>query len=799
MLKNYLKVALRTLRRNKGYTAINVGGLAVGLAACLLIGLWVRHQLSYADFHENADRIHRLTLQQENAEGAGETVRRAVTPPALGPALERDLPAVEEAVRLGGGSTSDALVRVGGTTFQENTFAFADSSFFEVFDGFNLRRGSPSEALARPNGVVLTQSAAERYFPDQNPMGRTLHVEAGRWELDLVVTGVMEDVPPNAHFDFDLLANRTAMAEQIAGLADDVWWLFGDYTYALLEEGASAETLSRQLPAFAQRHTDVRRGTQLRFGLQPLPSIHLHSHLESEWAPNGHVLYVWTLGVAGLLVLLVAAFNFVNLATARLSERALEAGVRRAVGAQRGQVAARFLAESLLIALAAGVLAVLLARAGRPLVEAFLEQRLVGGGFLEMVSLGLSAALAGGLGAGAYPALALSGFRPSAVLQGQASGRGRRGALLRKGLVAAQFAFAVALIAGAGVVHQQFSFLLDKDLGLQTERIAVLPAPPDAPSPETVRQTLGNYSSVKGVTAANRVPTQVNYTNSAIIPEGRRQSIPIQWNPVGPHFTDVMDLHITEGRALDPARAADSAAFLVNRTAARRFGWQEPLGKSLRSPATGDVMGRVVGVTEDAHFQSLRRTIAPGVFFLGRPSALRHYLVRLHPGQVAEGMAHLERAWQQLAPTQPSDVTFLDEQYEALYQSEQRLRTLFSIFAGLAVLLACLGLFGLAAFAAERRRKEIAVRKTFGASTRQIVALLSKDFLKLVAVGFLIAAPVAWYGMSRWLQDFAYRVELGPLVFLAAGALALLVALAATGTQALRAARTNPAQALRDE
>ncbi len=839
MLKNYLKITLRSLRRRKGYAALNIAGLAVGMACCVLIGLYVRHELSYDRFHANADRLYRVAQTKPMGAMAG-------TGAALGPALAEDFPQIEAAMRF---IRNDKRVAVEHPEtgevrrFEEEGFVYADPAVLEAFP-FPLVQGDAASALARPGTVILTEETARRYFGDADPMGRTLRLEGGGEPFPLTVAGVVEDVPNASHLSFDLLTGYdTFKAEQgipVEQQFTSYWWPWG-WTYVLLEDGADAEALEALLGGFAERRRGDR--TFVPF-LQPITRIHLYSDLSGEWEANGSAQVVGVFAAIALFVLLLAGVNFVNLATARAAERAREVGVRKAVGAGRGQVARQFLGEALLLTGVALALALVIARAGLPAFNALAGTSLslpYGAPVFWGALLGVF--LLVGLGAGGYPALVLSGFDPARVLKGSASGRSAAGgARLRKGLVVFQFTVSVALIAATAVAFQQLQYLRAAPLGFDEARVAALDLKATAPA-RPLKEALLRQPGIEAVSFASQrpgfganaeVPFETeedrSYTPSdQIAPEDESAANRTRYQNVSAGYFSLMDIPVLAGREFSDARPADlgemlrdeehagpffrGRAKILNRAAVEALGWtpEEVIGKTFRMYTSEggtlymDTQGPIIGVVENVHTSSMREEIVPMVYEpAGVPGSngtygLNYALVKLAPGSAAGAMDALEAAWDAVVPEVPFEASFLDEALDNRYEREQRLGQVFAVFALVAIFVACLGLFGLAAYTAQQRTKEIGIRKALGASAASIVGLLSKDFLGLVAVAVVLAAPVAYLGMSRWLEGFAYRIALGPGVFLAAGAAALLIALLTVSYQALKAARTDPTKALRSE
>lgn len=792
MIRNYLKVAARTLWRDKGVTAINLVGLTIGFACCLLIGLYVYEELSYDNFHEDAERI--VFVGSESAHGG----RSQPTPYPLAGALQSDLPIVEQTVRVlwpGSGEVS-----VDGQSFVEEEGVYhVEASFFEVFS-FPLRRGDPQTVLREPNTAVVTPEFAERHFPGADPVGKTFHSRRyGKHEYRIV--GVAES-REHSYLDFNALLSFSTL--DYARTQADMWGARMFLTFAELQEGATPAQFNAQAEAVADQH--LSGDNEMTFFAQPISGLYL-SDLISVEGFRGDWGYIYLfLTIAGI-ILLLACVNYINLMTARASRRSREVGVRRTVGAGRGQVAGQFLLESGLLAGGAFVLGLGLARLALPSFNALFGTELAfGGKILSVLPLLAGAALGVGILAGSYPALYLSGFRPTAVLRGSTS-EGSGGARFRKGLVVFQFTIAVALLVCTGVVYQQLQYAQEKDLGFEGEQVVILDTPRG--QGEAFRNEVRAHSSVVSASLAESVPGRFNlrlgrFAGTVASAPGVGDDKTIRFRPaaVDSTYVETLGLEIVAGRPFDPARKADQTqAHILNETAARALGWtpEEAVGK--RFDLDGELDGTVIGVVKDFHTASLREPIRPVVLQL-HPiegmSAGKQLAVRLAAGAIPEGLEHIRSQWDRFSED-PFEYHFLDATFADMYETERRLGRVFGFFAGLAILIACLGLFGLAAYAVERRRREVAIRKVLGATARSIVVLLSKDFLTLVVGAFVVAAPVAYLAMRRWLQDFAYHVEIGSWIFISALGTALFIALATVSTQALRAAWTDPATAIRQE
>lgn len=795
MLRNYLKIALRNFRSRLGYTLINVVGLAVGLAACLLIALWVQDELSYDDFHTHADRIVRVTMALSNKGPY------ATTPSLVAPVLTRTLPEVQKAVRIFDATDyGPYVVQHSDRMFQEERFFYADSTFFDLFS-FAFVAGSPETALTRPNTVVLTESTARKYFGDENALGKTITANN---RTTFEVTGVIEDVPEASHMHFDFLAALSTL-QSWSQLSDDAWRAANFYTYLLLREEGDATVLREKIPALVKRLSDDPDRSTVHFGLQPLTRIHLHSHVESEIEPNGDVRYVYIFAAVALLILLVACANYVNLTTARSAQRAREVAMRKALGAYRGQLARQFYAESALLTVAALVLALVLSEAALPLLNTISGKELdlryveVPGMLLALGGLGLGVSLV----AGSYPALVLSSFQPIRVFKG-GNRMSTGGASLRKGLVGLQFAVSVFLLIGTVVVYNQLDYMQGQKLGFDKERVVVLSLGGDQQTYETLRSEIEQEANVLSAAGIASLPGTMQG-----LYKGAAEGVPEDEYPfvtgvaADENVVETLGLEVVAGRNFRPKPDAyrpeeDGYVYLLNEAAVRELGWtpQEAVGKWFN--LLGGRKGEIVGVVKDFHFASMHEQIAPLALFT-QPRHYEYLMVKMSPGDVSTTLASLEQTWTRVAPDRPFEYNFLDRQYDALYRLEERVGQVLGVFSILALLIACLGLFGLTAYAAQRRTQEMGVRKVLGATATNIVMLLSKDVLKLVGVAFVIAAPVAYAVMHWWLQDFAYRVEMGPELFIGAGLLVVVIAVGTVSYHALHAARTDPAQALRTE
>ena len=802
MFINYLTVALRNLLRYKGYSAINVLGLASGIACCVLIMLYVQDELSYDQHHEKNDRIYRLA---ESAVVAGRSIEAAVTPPPWAPVLAKDYPEIEQITRIKP-PNSRWLIRYQQNRFYEKNFVFADSSVFDIFT-IPLVQGNARSALAEPHTVVLSESMADKYFGDDNPIGKVI---TGDDLYKFTITGVMRDLPKNSHFHFDFLASYASLAPnnlygepttmQNQGFSHDL------YTYLLLKEGYAPEDLERKLPGFLEKHLGDQldgTGIEARPFLQPLPDIHLHSNLEGEIAPNSDVRYVYIFSSLAVFILLIACVNFMNLSTARSARRAQEVGIRKVLGAHRNQLIKQFTGESILFSLIALVMAL-------GLVHVLLPQfNLLSGKALEMdyqstwlVPVLVAIALVTGIVAGGYPAFILSSFRPVAVLTG-ALKAGATHSFLRKILITFQFIISIVMIVGTIVVLDQLEYMQNKNLGFEKEHVVVVRMPDD--------EVLKGYRAYKN--AVLQYPEIVNVSTSTSVPGGQPslnlvtpEGVQEDESPVYQviwadfDFVETLDIKIASGRKFSTAFATDSSACLINETAVRSLGWETPIGKTIRFTGAPDTnpSHTVIGVMADFHNQSLRQRVEPLMVLFNAPSVFM--VIRIQEQNLSRGMEVLHDQWRQTYPNHPAmDYSFLDEDLEQLYQAERRLGSVFIIGAALSILIACLGLFGLSSYMAEQRTREIGIRKVLGATIPNVILLLSRDFTKLILLAFVIGAPVSYYAMGTWLEDFPYRIDLSAWVIMFSGLTALVIAWLTVGYQALKAATANPVNAVHGE
>ncbi|MCB0566336.1 MAG: ABC transporter permease [Phaeodactylibacter sp.] len=789
MLQNYLKTAIRNLLRYKTYSGINILGLSAGLASVLLIGLYVQNELSYDRYHQKSDRIYRLA---NHIAGVSFENGIAKVSAPWGPAAEAEIPEVEKACRFV--FFGQALVEKEGQQYYESNGMFADPSVFEIFS-WKLLEGNAGEALLEPNTIVLTRPFAEKYFGEENPVGKALTVNQ---ESEYRITGIVEAPPSNSHFTFDFLASSSSYRHP-----EQESWLLSNqfYTYLLLRPGADPELVAEKMDGLLAQHLDEETSEAYTPFLQPIASIHLHSKLHREMSANSDRSYIYIFGSIALFILFIACLNFINLATARAVQRAKEVGVRKVSGASRRELILQFLGESMFLTGIAAVISVGMVRLILPRISSFPELNLalnwqenywLSGGLLGLVLLV-------GLLSGSYPALVLSSFKPASVLKGRLSPSGSP--FFRKVLITSQFAVAVFLIIATMAAGGQLRYIQNKNLGFNKEQILLLPFR-SSPSPERVRvfrEELGRIPGVVSISASANRPGGSDYGvpyEAVGLPEGQQPAM--RCLVVDEAFLDTYQMEVTRGRGFSSEFPADTSAYLINETAAQQLGWDNPVGRQLAMPAIGRAPGPVVGIVRDFHFRSLHDPITPLYFFV-QPGWFSQFSLRLETKNLDNTLALIEEKWQSFEPGYPFTYSFFDESFDNLHRAEQRTAALIQWFTVVAILLTCMGLFGLASFMTARRTREIGIRKVMGATASRIFGLLAWNFLALVGIAFAVAVLPAWWAARRWLSNFAFHAELQWWHFLIAGALAMGIALISVSWQSIRAAVANPAEALKYE
>ena len=804
MFKNYFKIAWRNLRRNKSFSAINIFGLSIGIACCLIIMLFVQDELSYDRYNKKADRIVRVVFRGSIN---GEKMKEANVMPPVAQTLKADYPEVVQATRL---RTDAPLVTYDDKTFKENEFAFADSNFFQVFT-LPFLKGDAKTALTQPNTLVISATTAEKYFGKKDPIGKILSFN----NTSFKITGVMKDIPANSHFHFNLIASMVTLPES----RDPSWMTSNFYTYLVLPKGYDYKKLEAKLPeevakymgpqiqqAFGMSLAEFnKKGNGVGLFLQPLTDIHLHSDLNYDFEPGSDIRYVYIFGAIALFMLIIACINFMNLSTAGASKRSREVGIRKVLGSLKNELVRQFLLESILLTFIALLLAVVLVYLALPVFNELSGKEL---NLHFKNNLFLLFGLAGfglvvGALAGSYPAFYLSSFKPVTALKGKISA-GKKSIGLRSGLVVFQFCISVILIVGTTVVYQQLKYIQNTKLGFDKDQVLVLHETGRLDKNEAIlRKQLLQDQRVENVSISGYVPVgPSNGNNNMVYTEDNSSQLvkAIKYH-VDEQYIPTLDMKLEAGRNFSKDFATDSSATIINETAAKTFGWGEKaLGKTLtgfKNNQGEKITYHIIGIVKDFHFKSLHERISPLMMALGNNSG--SIIVKVKTKDIAGLLASVKKEWSQFSNAALFSYSFMDDDFEATYRTEGKLSLILGIFAGLTIFIACLGLFGLVTFTAEQRTKEIGIRKVLGATVPNVVGLLSKDFLKLVIIANVISWPLAWWIMNKWLQDFAYRINISWWIFLLAGLAALLIALITVSFKAIKAALANPVESLRTE
>ncbi len=791
MFKNYILTAYRNSLKNKLYAGINVLGLAIGITCCLFIVLYVQHEQSYDQFHEKKDRIFKV-YRTSDRDGIGEI---GPTSAPYAEALENDFPEeVEASVRI---MPRQGLITYGENAFTGDDISFVGRDFLKVFT-FPLIQGDPATALNEPSSAVLTEEMAKKYFGDQDPIGQTLEYEN---EYSLVVTGVLAPIPETSHIKFDFLTSvhRFEQEEWFSS-----WWNNNMMTYVLLKEGAEEKAVEEQFPAFMEKYLGddfERLGIRLGLTLKPMTDVYFASDTEFDvWVEHGNQSMTYIFLAIALFILLIACINFMNLATARAARRSAEVGVRKALGANRSDLIYQFFGESFLTTFVAVLLTIVLISALLPAFNQFAEVNLMLPTNISFPLLLLGVVVGVGLLAGSYPALFLSAFVPVKALKGGVR-VGRKGESMRKGLVIFQFVISIILIVAVMVVNQQMRYVQNQRLGFDKEQVILLEVDNDElyNQQQSFKDRLRQNARIANVSVMSGEPGGF-HDMYAFNVEGKEEEAVMNTVFTDTDYVTTLGLTIVAGRNFSPQFSTDTLeAIIINETAARSLEWapEEALGKEIVNPFSDSIPRRVVGVVEDYHFASLHHEIDPLAIMMGDDS--RMIAIKTTAGDMAPVIDLVSDTWSSIVSQHPFSFTFLDESYDQLYRAEQKQGQIFTLFAGIAVFIACLGLFGLVTFVAEQRIKEIGVRKVLGASVLQLVHLLTKDFAILVVTALVIASPIAYYIMQQWLADFAYRVTIPWWIFVLAGLVATFIAMITVSVQSVKAAISNPVDALRSE
>ncbi|NIR52884.1 FtsX-like permease family protein [candidate division KSB1 bacterium] len=801
MFRNYLKTAFRHFSRQKAFALINVAGLAVGMATFLLIALYVLYELSFDRYHQHADRIYRVVAQQPSNDYLG-TNHFAVTQAVLGDALKQAFPEVLKSTTLD--MDSEVLIGVGKKSYYEFGLLWASPEFFEVFT-FPLLKGDPKTAIDEPYSMVISERLAHKYFGDQNPVGQSIRYND---KCDLTVTGVMQNVPKNSHLTFDMVGSfqtQTMISEYKEQYAS--WGNSSYYTYILVPPEFDPEAFEAKLPRIVQKyHTEPWRDKDNpdRYYLQPLTSIHLKSHINFDIGLNNDIRYIYLLSGLAFLILIIACINYMNLTTARSAIRFKEVGIRKVVGANRLQLMRQFFGESIVLACVASAVALLIVELCLPAFSRLVERDLSLTFFLrlKLILAFLATILLVGFLSGSYPAFFLAGFRPVHVLKDGGTESRSVGTGLRNLLVVFQFAASIGLILSTVTIQKQVYYIKNKKLGYNREQVVVMRfrEPELRKKYSSMKRDLLALPNILGVTSSAHLPTNISSkTGLGWTKRDRQEAISSFNTTVDEDFLDVFEIELVEGRNFSKEFSTDSSqAFIINEKLRDLLGWETAVGKAFGR--SDERNGIVVGVVKNFHGHSLRQPIKPVFLQLTNKYRWSWYAaVRVRGQNLEQTIAYMGEIWEKYSAKHPFDYFFLDEQFDKMYKDEQQLSLVFRYAALLAVFVACLGLFGLASFAAERKKKEVGIRKVLGASVQNIVILLSKDVIRLVLLANLIAWPIAWYAMNHWLQEFAFRIDMGWWMFGLAGGSALVIALLTVSTQAIKAALANPVDSLRYE
>ncbi len=802
MLKNYLTIAYRNFRRNKFYSVLNISGLAFGMACCLVIGIYVWDEYQYDTFTPEGNRIYRL-YNKRSAEGNISYL--PIVPPAYQSIIQASFPEAEQIVRLMN-IYGKILFRIGEESFYEEKGIFAEADFLDMFS-LPLRSGDVRTALQQSNSIVLTPAQAQKYFGDENPVGKLLDLSGDEFK----VTGVLETLPAHFHLDIHFIISFATLENMVPSERMESWAWQQFFTYVKLKESVSAQVFEAKLQDMIREkawpQTETAGFTYLPH-LQPLSEIYLYSaNFDWDIAKKGNILYVRALLVTAIFMLLIACINFVNLSTAQAIRRAKEVGVRKVSGAVRTQLIYQFIGETILLAWVAMAVGGLMTYLGLPYLNDFTGKSLSFQFFLQPDLLLVLIILIGMVGvvAGVYPAFVMSGYQPVRILRGQGSSGGQKGVTLRKGLVVVQFALSVMLILATLMVFRQMDYLQNKDLGFRKEQVVVLPLQGNmAEQYETVKNELLQHPNIVMASAGYGLPGELVAGDDIILPQ-TDETRPANVFTIDHDYIKTLGMKVMAGRDFSTAYSTDAhEAFIINETAVRELGFGSPekaVGQELHWNMWGRdsvKVGQIIGVVQDFHFKSLREKVTTAVLHI-YPSTFANLALRIKPQEIPQTLEFIRSTWQRLAPDWPLDYHFLDENFQQLYTSESKLKTLLSFFTVLTLLVASLGLFGLGAYTVNQRSKEIGIRKVLGASVSSIVLLLSSDFTKLVLLSVVVATPIAYGVIQSWLQDFAYRTNIETGVFLLAGGLAILISWLTVSYQSIKAALANPVDALRSE
>ena len=789
MLWNYLKIAVRNLKKQKGYSIINISGLAIGMACCMLILLWVQDELSYDRFHENLDNIYRVVCKRQNENNI---YLFAVTPAPIAAAIKRDFPEIEKATMLGfqGGFT----VKCGNEVFRESRYRFVDTDFFEIFS-FRFVQGGPETVFSNPYSVVLSEEMVDKYFSNQDPIGKTLTIDG---QFDVTVTGVIQNKPKNSTLHYNFLSPFQILMKEHAEPGDEEDWnQHAHSTFVKLSPNTSIQTINEKICNYKKDIIDPE--SDITYFLQPFDRIHLHSsHISDGFSGKGNIQYIYLFSVLAILILMIACINFINLMTARSTGRAKEVGLRKVVGAFRSNIIRQFYGETVFLALLAFLLAILLVYMALPEFNSIARKEL---SFAVMGNLKILAGMAGiviltGIVSGSYPAVYISAFQPVTILKGS-NRSSSKGFWLRKILVVSQFTLSIILIIAATVLSKQLHYIRNKDLGYNRNQLISIPMP---------ASIIDRFEIIKA--EVQRIPDIVNVAGSSSpIPWKQTRIAGLEWEGCDPDndvrfnidfidddYINTLEIEMIDGEHFSKEKSREGTSFILNEEAVRQMGLEDPIGKRFDFFESG----QIVGILKDFIFDSFQNPIEP-LLFVYAPSELRYIHIKMQPFNISESIDVIEQTWKRINPNVPFRYDFVDDDFNILSLTEQRIGTIFRWSAILGILISCLGLIGLASYVAVQRTKEVGIRKVLGASGVEIFIMMIREFLKWTLLANLIAWPIAWFVINEWIKNYAYRIDIGWMIFASSGTIALFMAILTVGYQAVRAALANPVNSLQYE
>ncbi|MCB9219972.1 MAG: ABC transporter permease [Ignavibacteriales bacterium] len=802
MFKNYVKVAFRNLLKYKAYSLSNILGLSVGMTCTILLVLFIQHEMSYDNYHKNADQIFRVAASYKLAD---QNYELTSTPAPLAKILLDEFPEVENAVRFR--QKGSKVIKYKNNVFKEYNTVYADNSVFDIF-AISLIKGNKGNVIVEPNTVAISEKAAKKYFGNEDPIGKVIRVGDSR---DFNVTGVFEDMPENTHFEFDIMFSMETLDEA----KENVWFSNNFNTYIVINKNTSIEEVESKFVSLLRKYLGpemesimgltwdqlIEKGGRAGFYLQPVKDIYLHSNLDGEFKVNGDIKYVYIFSLIALFILVIAAINYVNISTARASSRSKEVGIRKVLGSHRSELVNQFLAESLVVSFISLIISIGLIELTLPYFNQLVQKNITIQYFQNPLVLVIiiSILIFIGLLAGSYPAFVLSAFNPAGILRNK---NNSKSGIFRSGLVVFQFSTSIILIIATLVVIEQLNYIKDKKLGFDKEHVLILN---DAyllgNQIDSFKDEFLKNKEVISASISGFLPVPSDNNSTGVYPEGRRdEMVSVNAWTVDYDYINTMKIEIIEGREFSEEFGTDNKHIIINEATAKLFNLENLLGTRIKRFINNDGEFRtdeVIGVMKDFHFESFRTNIEPLILYIGDSHGSISF--RTTGENIPVVINKLRDLWKKFVPTQPFTYSFLDERFNDMYQTEQQTSKIFTVFASLAIFIGCLGLFSLAAFTAEQKTKEIGIRKVLGSSIFGIVYMLSSEFIKLILISFIIAAPIAYYFMNQWLMDFAYRTNLSASLFISAGLVAMMITVITVSYQAIKAATANPVDSLRNE